>query len=113
LVGHVLRNEVMASARGGKEVNAGDVAKAVEVLLNADAKVIAGQAYNCCDRYVAEQAVAQIAKELTGSTGEIADLNRGPKNQISTDKIRALGMAFGGEALLRKTVAELAEAHRG
>jgi hypothetical protein len=57
--------------------------------------------------------VAQIAKELTGSASKIADLNRGPKNQIVTDKVRALGMAFGGEALLRQTVAELVRAHRG
>jgi nucleoside-diphosphate-sugar epimerase len=113
LVGQVMRNEPVASAKGGKEVHAADVAKAVEVLLKADANVIAGQAFNCYDRYVAEQAVAQIAKELAGSRSEIADLNRGPKNQIVTDKIRALGMVFGGEALLRQTVAELVQAHRG
>jgi nucleoside-diphosphate-sugar epimerase len=113
LVGQVMRNEAVASAKGGKEVHSADVAKAVEVLLTADAKVIAGQAFNCYDRYVAEQAVAQIAKELTGSRSEIADLNRGPKNQIVTDKVRALGMVFGGEPLLRQTVSELVGAHRG
>ena len=43
----------------------------------------------------------------------LEDLNRGPKNQIVTDKLRALGMTFGGEPLLRQTVAELIEAHRG
>jgi hypothetical protein len=32
--------------------------------------------------------------------------------QIVTDKIRALGMTFGGEALLRQTIAELVQAHR-
>ncbi len=55
--------------------------------------------------------MARIAKELTGSTSEIADLNRGPKHQIETGKIRALGMTFGGEALLRRTVQELVAAH--
>jgi hypothetical protein len=39
-------------------------------------------------------------------------MNRGPKNQIVTTKLRALGMTFGGEALLRRTVADLVEAHR-
>jgi nucleoside-diphosphate-sugar epimerase len=110
LVGQVMRGEPVASPRGGKEVHAADVAHAVELLLNADAKAIAGQAFNCYDRYVAEQEVARIAKELTGSQSEIADLNRGPKNQIETRKIRALGMTFGGEALLRRTVQELVEA---
>ena len=62
---------------------------------------------------VAEQHVAQIAKELTGSASEIAELNRGPKHQIDTSKLRALGMTFGGEALLRQTICQLVEAHRG
>jgi hypothetical protein len=97
---------------GGKEVHAADVANAVELLLRADAKTIAGQAYNCYDRYIAEQEVAGIAKELTGSKSAIALLNKGPKNQIVTDKIRRLGMTFGGEALLRQTVQELTRSIR-
>src|SRR5262249_45028875 len=99
LIGQALRGEPVASTQGGKEVHAADVARAVELLLNADAQAIAGQSYNCYDRYVAEQDVARIAKELTGSTSDIADLNRGPKNQIDAGKLRALGMTFGGEPL--------------
>jgi hypothetical protein len=49
---------------------------------------------------------------LTGSKSVISDLNRGPKNQIDTTKIRKLGMTFGGEKLLHQTVAQLVEAHR-
>jgi nucleoside-diphosphate-sugar epimerase len=112
LVGQVLRGEAIATARGGKEVHAADVARAVELLLSADAKAIAGQAFNCYDRYIAEQEVAGIAKELSGSSSTIAELNRGPKHQIVTDKIRALGMTFRGAALLRQTVAELVRANR-
>jgi nucleoside-diphosphate-sugar epimerase len=112
LVGHVVRGEPVASARGGKEVHAADVARAVDILLLAEAKVIAGQAFNCYDRYIAEQEVARIAKELSGSSSTIADLNRGPKHQIGADRLRALGMTFGGEALLRQTVAELVQAQR-
>jgi len=112
LIGKVLRGEPIASAKGGKEVHAADVARALELLLNADAKAIAGQSYNCYDRYVAEQDVARIAKELTGGTSNIADLNRGPKHQIGTHKLRGLGMTFGGEPLLWRTVQELVDAHR-
>jgi hypothetical protein len=61
---------------------------------------------------VAEEHVARIARELTGSQSEVAALNRGPKHQIDTAKIRKLGMTFGGEPLLRRTVQELIEAHR-
>src|SRR5262249_52889743 len=110
LVGQVVRGERVAPARGGKEVHAADVARAVDLLLHADAQAVAGQAFNCYDRYVAEQEVARLAKELTGSRSTIADLNRGPKHQIDTKKLRGLGMTFGGEALLRQTVAELVRA---
>jgi nucleoside-diphosphate-sugar epimerase len=107
LVEQVRRGEPIASAKGGKEVHALDVARAVELLLSADASAIAGQSYNCCDQYVAEETVARIARELTGSRSEIASLNRGPKHQIDTRKLRALGMTFGGEPLLRRTVEQL------
>ncbi|HLJ98128.1 MAG TPA: NAD(P)-dependent oxidoreductase [Gemmataceae bacterium] len=113
LVGQVLRGESIASAAGGKEVHAADVAKAVQLLLTADPEAIAGQAFNCYDRYISEQEVAQIAKRLTGSRSAIADLNRGPKHQICTDKIRGLGMTFGGETQLCETVAKLIRAHQG
>jgi len=112
LVGQVLRNEQINSARGGKEVHAADVARAVELLLGADAQTITGQAYNCYDMYVSEEQVARLAKEVTGSQSEIASLNPGPKHQIQTGKIRGLGMAFGGQELLRRTVNELVDACR-
>jgi hypothetical protein len=93
-------------------VHAADVARAVQLLLHADSKNIAGQAFNCYDVYVSEEQVARIARELTGSRSEIAGVNRGPKHQIDTRKIRALGMTFGGEALLRQTVQQLVAAYQ-
>jgi nucleoside-diphosphate-sugar epimerase len=112
LVGQILRGERVESPRGGKEVHAADVARAVELLLKADAKAVAGQAFNCYDLYVSEEHVARLAKELTGSASAISQTNRGPKHQIDTKKLRALGMTFGGEGLLRRTVEELVNAHR-
>jgi nucleoside-diphosphate-sugar epimerase len=111
LVGQVIKGEQVSTPRGGKEVHAADVARAVELLLMAAPKTIAGQAFNCYDMYIAEQKVASIAKELTRSTSEITNLNGGPKHQIATSKLRALGMTFGGDALLRQTVASLVAAH--
>lgn len=112
LVGQVLRGETVDSSRGGKEVHAADVARAAEVLLHADPERVAGQTFNCFDRYVAEEEVARIARDLSGSTSEIASRNPVPKHLIDTAKIRALGMTFGGDPLLRRTIAELIEAHR-
>ncbi|HYV37486.1 MAG TPA: NAD(P)-dependent oxidoreductase [Gemmataceae bacterium] len=110
LVGQVLRGERIETPRGGKEVHAADAARAVEMLLNSNAQAVAGQAYNCCDQYIAEEQVARIAKDLTGSQSEIVLCNNGPKHQIETQKIRALGMTFGGETLLRRTVEEIIRA---
>jgi hypothetical protein len=62
--------------------------------------------------YVSEEKVARIAKELSGSASAISESNRGPKNQIDTRKIRELGMTFGGDELLRRTVEQLVAAHR-
>lgn len=105
LVHTVARGEPITSDRGGKEVHAADVAKAVGLLLTADGA--AGQAYNCCDMYIADQDVAEIAKQLTGSKSTIERRNQGPKNQIDTSKLRALGMIFGGRPLLEQTIREM------
>jgi nucleoside-diphosphate-sugar epimerase len=112
LVGQVVRGEPIETSSGGKEVHAADVARAAELLVHADAKLIAGQSFNCYDLYVAEEQVARIAQALTGSASTISDLNRGPKNQIETAKLRRLGMTFGGNELLQSTVQELVKAHR-
>ena len=110
LVSAVEHGETVQCSRGGKEVHAADVAKAAGILLKADG--IAGEAFNCYDRYVSEFDVATLAKELSGSASQIVGQPMQPKHQIVTDKIRALGMQFGGDELLRQTVAKLVEGAR-
>ena len=107
IVRNVKAGQPVASAKGGKEVHAADVARAVLVLLTAEG--VAGQAYNCYDLYVAEQDVARIAKDITGSNSDIAALNKGPVHQIDTRKIRSLGVEFGGKVQLEATVGEMLE----
>jgi nucleoside-diphosphate-sugar epimerase len=110
LISAVVRGEDVHCTRGGKEVHAVDVARAVGILLTAGG--IAGEAYSCYDRYVSELDVARMAKELAGSASRVVGEPRQPKHQIVTDKIRGLGMDFGGEELLRRTIAELVAAAR-
>jgi nucleoside-diphosphate-sugar epimerase len=105
LVLAVVHGQTVQCAGGGKEVHAADVAKAVGVLLTADG--ITGEAFNCYDRYVSEYEVAMLARELSGSSAQIVGEWKQPKHQIVTDKIRGLGMEFGGDALLRETIADL------
>src|SRR5262249_48304457 len=99
LVAAVARGEAVECRRGGKEGHAEDGARAVTLLLGADPEPIAGQSFNCCDRYVSDYEVASIAKDLTGARGAILGAPTTPKNQISTAKLQALGMQFGGRPL--------------
>lgn len=107
LVRAVVHGDDVECLRGGKEVHAADVAKAICYLLVADG--VSGQAFNCYDRYISEFEVATIAREIAGATGKIAGQSKRPKHQIETAKLRDVGMNFGGEKLLRETVAQLVE----
>jgi nucleoside-diphosphate-sugar epimerase len=108
LVRAVAGGQDVACQGGGKEVHALDVARSVEILLEAEG--IAGQAYNCYDRYISEYDVAELAKKLTGSSSRIRGEPGHPKHQIVTDKLRALGMTFGGQALLESTIKQMLSA---
>ena len=105
LVQQVARGETVECVRGGKEVHADDVARAALLLLTADG--IAGEAYNCYDKYISQHEVATVAKRLAGSDAEIVGTEPSPKHQIETAKLRALGMEFGGVRRLESTVTEL------
>jgi nucleoside-diphosphate-sugar epimerase len=107
LIQRVVRGEPVACRYGGKEVHAEDVARAIEILLSA--KDIAGETYNCYDRYVSEYDVATLAQRLTQSESRIDGQPKQPVHNIETGKLQRLGMQFGGDSLLEKTVRELIE----
>jgi nucleoside-diphosphate-sugar epimerase len=112
LIRSVVGGRSVKCERGGKEVHAADVAKAAELLLHAPVEAVAGQAFNCCDGYISEWEVAQLAKQLAGSSAEIGGRATSAKNTIVTDKLQALGMKFGGRAQLETTVRALVQAAR-
>ena len=91
----------MRDQKGGGEMR--------DFLLEAIAEDIAGQAFNCYDRYVSEFEVATIARELAGSNGQIIGDPKQPQHQIETAKLQRLGMRFGGVPLLRQTIQELVD----
>lgn len=110
LVQAVVQGKSVTCQRGGKEVHAADVAQAVELLLDVPASKIAGQAFNCYDQYISEWDVAHLAKQVSGSKAEIRGQQTAPKSQIETNKLRSLGMTFGGPQLLEATVRQLVQA---
>jgi nucleoside-diphosphate-sugar epimerase len=108
LVRDVAHGKRVECLHGGKEVHAADVARAIEILLAADG--IAGEVYNCYDQYVSEYEVARIAKAQCGNRAEILGRPTAPKHQIVTEKLKRLGMQFGGQALLEQTVRQMLDA---
>lgn len=104
LIARIVAGEDVQVTGGGKEVHAGDVAKGIGVLLQADSNKIRGESFACYDRYISQHEVAVIAKEIAGSSSAIVGEPKTPKHQIATDKIRALGMKFGGQEQLRNTI---------
>ena len=108
LVAAIARGDTVTCMRGGKEVHAADVARAIALLLKAEN--IAGEVYNCYDRYVSEYEVATLARRLTRRNVKIEGRPSAPKNQIVTDKLRAQGVKFGGTRLLEETVKQLVRA---
>ncbi|MDG3003481.1 NAD-dependent epimerase/dehydratase family protein [Paludisphaera mucosa] len=110
LIREVAAGRPVECRRGGKEVHADDVARGVEILLTADGEAVSGKMFNCCDRYISEYEVAQIARRISGTDGLIAGEETRPKNQIATDRIQGLGMTFGGTELLERTISQLVAA---
>jgi len=108
LVDRVVRGETVACQRGGKEVHVADVARAAVRLLSVES--IAGECFNCYDRYVSEFEVAELARELSGSEADIQGAPSRPRHEIETGKLRSLGVTFGGQARLRATVEQLVQA---
>lgn len=110
LVESVAKGESVECNRGGKEVHVADVAKAVSLLLRAEADKIKGQAFNCYDRYVSQYEVATLAQKISGSNAKISGAETTPKNQIDNSKLKSLGMEFGGRTLLEETIDQLVKA---
>ena len=81
LVRRVARGEAVTVSGGGKEVHVADVARAVELMLSTEEKNVTGEVYNCYDRYISEYDVAVTARELAGSTADIAGEQKQPLNR--------------------------------
>ena len=73
----------------------------------APPRQLAGEAFNCYDRYVSQWEVASLAKQLSRSDAAIRGAQTQPKHQIETGKLQALGMQFSGRKRLEETLSAL------
>lgn len=111
LVGQAFRCEKVP-ARSATEVHGEDVAKAVLALLAAPAEEIAGRAFNLSDIVVSHREIVALVQREAGVNGPLPEAGVPTSAVMRSDAIAALGVRFGGQALLEKTVRELVAAQR-
>ncbi len=110
LVNRVRDGETIDVPTGGKIVHVLDCVEAVRCALGN--KQAAGQFYVLVDMYLYDQEVAEMAKEICGSSSKILDVKGGgPKNNFDTSAAKALGVPLNrGRDGVREYVEELLEA---
>jgi nucleoside-diphosphate-sugar epimerase len=111
LVGQALRGETVP-ARSATEVHGADVAMAVLALLAAPAERIAGRAFNLSDMVVSNREILELVQKEAGVAGPLPEAGPLPRVTMRCDAIAALGVRFGGRALLENTVKAIVAARR-
>jgi nucleoside-diphosphate-sugar epimerase len=101
LIRDVTHAKRISIEQGGKITHVQDVADALALAIGD--KSVAGQLYNLVDRYLYWQEVAEIARELSGSSTEIENRKgSGPKNQFDTTKAIDFFTRHGNTSALRR-----------
>ena len=108
LVRSLLDGEDHVEARAGTEVHGADVARAVILLLQAPAEIVAGRVFNCSDLVVSTRDIAGHVARLTGRDVPLPDGGDGDAlSTMTCEGLTALGLKFSGQALLEQTIGEL------
>ena len=109
LIADVVAGKTVQPTGGGKEVHVSDVAKAIQLLLDAPAEAITGEAFSCCDAFYSHHDVATLAKRIAASPAKIMGSQKSPKHLIETNKIESLGMKFSGMHTFERTVTRICD----
>lgn len=97
------------SPRVGTEVHGEDVAKAVRLMLEADAVRINGETFNVSDILTDNRDILSILQGVTHCPHALPEAAESDSyNRMETSKIEALGWKPGGRDLLRRTIEQLA-----
>jgi nucleoside-diphosphate-sugar epimerase len=97
-------------ARAGTEVHGRDVAAAVELVLEVQAREVAGLIFNVSDILVDTRDILAVAADVTGCLHTLPlEAEKASVNVMSTSKLRALGWQPGGMGLFRDEVRALAQ----
>ncbi len=96
------------TARSGTEVHGDDLARAVRLMLEADAVRVNGETFNVSDILTGNREILSILQRVTHCPYPLPQQDDSPVNAMGCCKIGALGWTPGGEALLEQTITELA-----
>jgi Nucleoside-diphosphate-sugar epimerases len=100
------------SPRAGSEVHGNDVAQAVRLMLEKDANLIGGRAFNLSDIVTDTRAILATVQRVTGALHPLPpEAETGEVAAMPTDPIRRLGWRAGGLPLLTVTIEKLAKSH--
>ncbi|WP_438751920.1 NAD-dependent epimerase/dehydratase family protein [Pararhizobium sp. O133] len=94
--------------RSGTEVHGDDVARAVRLMLEADAVRVNGETFNVSDVLTSNREILSVLQRVTDCPHPTPEGDDRAINAMGCCKIGALGWMPGGKALLERTVAELA-----
>ncbi|MFT2213152.1 NAD-dependent epimerase/dehydratase family protein [Rhizobium giardinii] len=95
--------------RAATEVHGEDVAKAVRLMLEADAVRINGETFNLSDILTDNHEILSMLQRVTHCPHPLPEPADGSAfNRMATCKIEALGWKPGGRDLLRRTIERLA-----
>ncbi|MEL6895896.1 MAG: NAD(P)-dependent oxidoreductase [Planctomycetota bacterium] len=115
LIRDIVEGRSVDIGSGAKLVHAADVASAACLLVESPQSP-GGDTFNCCDQFIANATVAEIAKEITNSKSEFTGMRKPAGNAMVTQRIQQWGMQFGGHNKLRRTIQTIVQhlnpAHR-
>ncbi len=98
--------------RAGSEVHGNDVAEAVRLMLEKDANLVSGRAFNLSDIVTDTRAILATVQRVTGALHPLPpEAETGEVAAMPTDPIRRLGWQPGGLPLLTATIEKLARSH--
>lgn len=101
LIDKVRKGQPVDTGGGGKVTHVQDIADAVTLALGDSS--VSGEIFDLVEGYVYGQEVAEVAKQISGSTSNIVDRKgSGPKNQFETAKAVAFFDRHGHSTGLRR-----------
>lgn len=107
----VLAGERWGGRGGGTEIHGADLASAVWALLVCDG--VAGQVFNCSDRYVTDREIAGMMQRYAGMRGPLPGEPEGPPLRVlDCSRLASLGVRFGGLARIEETAGRVLELAR-